>query len=58
MDEVAAAARPISPLTATRLRRGEAMRRGSAANRFDRGEAEAQFDALLAGMQFSEVAEQ
>jgi beta-N-acetylhexosaminidase len=58
MDEVAAAARPISPLTATRLRRGEAMRRGSAANRFDRGEAEAQFDALLAGMQFSELAEQ
>jgi beta-N-acetylhexosaminidase len=58
MDEVAAAARPISPLTATRLRRGEAMRRGSAGNRFDRGEAEAQFDALLAGMQFSELAEQ
>ena len=58
MEEVAAAARPISPLTAARLGRGEAMRRGSAASRFDRGEAEAQFDALLAGMQISELAEQ
>jgi beta-N-acetylhexosaminidase len=49
MEEVIAAARPISPLTAERLRRGEAMRRGSAANGFARGQVEAQFDALLAG---------
>jgi beta-N-acetylhexosaminidase len=49
MEEVIAAARPISPLTAERLRRGEAMRRGSAANDFDRAEAEARFDALLGG---------
>jgi hypothetical protein len=33
----------------TRLARGEAMRRRSAANGFDRKEVEAQFDALLAG---------
>jgi beta-N-acetylhexosaminidase len=49
MEEVIAAARPISPLTAERLRRGEAMRRGSVANGFARGQVEAQFDALLAG---------
>jgi beta-N-acetylhexosaminidase len=58
MEEVIAAARPISPLTAERLRRGEAMRRGSAANGFDRAEAEARFDALLAGAPISELAEQ
>jgi beta-N-acetylhexosaminidase len=58
MEEVAAAARPISPLTAARLRRGQAMRRGSAENGFDRAEAEARFDALLAGAPISEVAEQ
>jgi beta-N-acetylhexosaminidase len=51
MEEVIAAARPISPHTAERLRRGEGMRRGSAANGFDRAEAEARFDALLAGAQ-------
>ena len=56
MEEVVAAARSISPLTATRLARGEGMRRGSAAKRFDRGEAEADFDALLAGAHISEVA--
>jgi beta-N-acetylhexosaminidase len=48
MEEVVKAARPISPLTAARLRRGEALRRGSAAKGFDRAEAEARFDALLA----------
>jgi beta-N-acetylhexosaminidase len=57
MEEVVAAARSISPLSAARLRRGEAMRRGSAANCFDRAEVEAQFDAFLAGWQISEVAE-
>jgi beta-N-acetylhexosaminidase len=58
MEEVVAAARPISPLAAARLRRGEALRHGSAAKGFDRGAAEAQFDALLAGARISEVAEQ
>ncbi|MBV8508178.1 MAG: beta-N-acetylhexosaminidase [Alphaproteobacteria bacterium] len=58
MEEVVAAARPISPLTAERLRRGEAMRCGSAANGFDRKQIEAQFDALLAGARVSEVVEQ
>jgi beta-N-acetylhexosaminidase len=58
MEEVIAAARPISPLTAARLRRGEAMRLGSAVNGFNRAEAEAKFDALLAGARISESAEQ
>jgi beta-N-acetylhexosaminidase len=58
MEEVVAAARPISPLTAARLRRGEALRRRTAANRFDRREAEAQFDALLAGAQRLEFTSQ
>jgi beta-N-acetylhexosaminidase len=56
MEEVVATAGPISPLTAARLRNGEAMRRGSATNSFDRGEAEARFDAILAGAHSSEVA--
>src|SRR5207302_4532759 len=55
MEEVVAAARPISPLTAARLGRGEAMRQGSAAYRFDRREAEAQLDELLAGARISEL---
>jgi beta-N-acetylhexosaminidase len=58
MEEVVAAAQPISPLTAPRLRRGEAVRRGAAATGFDRRKAEAQFEALLAGARISEVAEQ
>ncbi len=58
MEEVVSAARPISALTAARLGRGEMVRRGSAAKGFDRGEAEAQFDALLAGARSSELAEQ
>jgi len=49
MEEVVAAARPISQLTAARLGRGEAMRCGSTPNGFDRKEVEARFDALLAG---------
>jgi beta-N-acetylhexosaminidase len=48
MKEVVAAARPISPFTAARLRRGEAMRLGSSTDGFDRAEAEVRFDALLA----------
>jgi beta-N-acetylhexosaminidase len=51
MEEVVAAARPISQLTAARLGRGEAMRRSSAANGFDRAEAEVRFDGLLVGAQ-------
>jgi beta-N-acetylhexosaminidase len=58
MEEVVSAARPISALTAARLGRGEVVRRGSAAKGFDRGEAEAQFDALLAGVRIFEHAEQ
>ena len=57
MAEVAAAAAPISPRTAERLTRGEALRRGLAENDFERREAEAEFDALLAGTQVSEFAE-
>jgi beta-N-acetylhexosaminidase len=48
MEEVVEAARPISPPTAARLRRGEALRRGAGATDFDREGVEAQFDALLA----------
>jgi beta-N-acetylhexosaminidase len=59
VEEVVKAARPISPLTATRLRRGEAMRlRSAAANGFNRAEAEAKFDALVSGARISESAEQ
>lgn len=54
MEEVAAAARPILPATMKRLARGEAMRRRSAIDDFDREDAEAQFDALLAGAPISE----
>jgi beta-N-acetylhexosaminidase len=58
MEDVVAAARPISPLTAARLGRGEAMRCGSTPNGFDRKEIEARFDALLAGRHVSEIAGQ
>ena len=58
MEEVVAAARPISQFTEARLGRGEATRCGSAANGFDREEVEAQFDAFLAGSDISEIAEQ
>jgi beta-N-acetylhexosaminidase len=58
MEEVAAAARPISPATMMRLARGEATRRRRAANGFDRAEVEAQFDALLAGEPISEASRQ
>jgi beta-N-acetylhexosaminidase len=47
MEEVAAAARPITPEAAARLARGEALRRRPAA--FERRAAEARFDRLLAG---------
>ncbi|MGA8552533.1 MAG: glycoside hydrolase family 3 N-terminal domain-containing protein, partial [Stellaceae bacterium] len=47
MEEIAAAASPVSPEAAARLARGEAMRGRLAA--FDREEAERRFDALLEG---------
>jgi beta-N-acetylhexosaminidase len=47
MEEVAAAAMPLSPVTTARLARGAALRRPPSP--FDRGAAEARFDALLAG---------
>jgi beta-N-acetylhexosaminidase len=49
MEEVVTAAGPISAETSTRLARAEAQRRGSVTGEFDRPQAEAQFDALLAG---------
>jgi beta-N-acetylhexosaminidase len=56
MDAIVSAAGPISPRTADRLARGEAMRRASGPRPFDRREAEAQFAALLAGAKVSELA--
>ncbi len=46
MEEIAAAASPVSSETAARLARGEALRHAPA--EFDRPEAERRFDALLA----------
>jgi beta-N-acetylhexosaminidase len=54
MEEVVAAAGPISPRTAERLARGEAIRLGASSDSFDREAAEGQFDALLAGARISE----
>ncbi len=51
MEEVAAAARPISNHAAERLARAEAVRCRHAEKGFERGEAEAQLDALLGGTQ-------
>jgi beta-N-acetylhexosaminidase len=47
MEEIAAAASPVSPEAAARLARGEAMRQAPA--EFDRPELERRFDALLEG---------
>jgi beta-N-acetylhexosaminidase len=57
MEEVVAAAEPIGPRTAERLARAEAMRRRSVAGAFERGDAEAQLDALLMGARIPEFAE-
>jgi len=57
MEEVIAAAEPIGPRTAGRLARAEAVRRRSVASGFERGEAEAQLDALLMGARIPEFAE-
>jgi beta-N-acetylhexosaminidase len=55
MEEIVAAVGPISGTTAARLARAEELRRYPAAARFDRREAEAQLDALLAKMQTSRL---
>ena len=47
MEEIATAARPISPDGAARLARGESMR--CLPSEFDRPETERRFDALIAG---------
>ena len=57
-EEVVGAARPILPQTMARLRRGEELRRSSSKPSFDRGEAQARFDALLAGAHIAEFVEQ
>jgi beta-N-acetylhexosaminidase len=57
MEEVIAAARPISPLTAARLGRAETLRCSSALDGFDRPNAEAEFDALIASARGLESAE-
>jgi len=49
MEAIAAATGPISARAAARLAQAEGVRRRSALLEFDRGEAEAQFDALWAG---------
>ncbi|HXO90100.1 MAG TPA: beta-N-acetylhexosaminidase [Stellaceae bacterium] len=49
MEAIAAATGPISARAAARLAQAEGVRRHSAFLEFDRGEAEAQFDALWAG---------
>jgi beta-N-acetylhexosaminidase len=57
MEEIAAAAKPISVATAGRLRQGDAIRSRSAANHFDRDEAEAQLDALFTGARNTELSQ-
>jgi beta-N-acetylhexosaminidase len=55
MAEIVAAAAPISAETSARLARGEALRRRSTVEGFDRREAEARFDALLTGAPVAEL---
>jgi beta-N-acetylhexosaminidase len=49
MEEIATVVGPLAPRTEARLARGDAIRRASATG-FDRHEAEAQFDGLMAGV--------
>jgi beta-N-acetylhexosaminidase len=56
MEAVVMAAGPIAAPTADRLARAEALRRASGPRPFDRREAEAWFDALLAGARVPELA--
>jgi beta-N-acetylhexosaminidase len=55
MQQVVAAATPISARTAERLARGEAMRTRATANAFDRAEADAELDALVADAPIAEL---
>ncbi len=57
MEEVAAAAEPVSALAAERLANAEALRRQYAAEGFDRAGAEARLDALLSGARTPEHVE-
>jgi beta-N-acetylhexosaminidase len=57
MEAVVAASNTISPATARRLAQAEGLRRRSAANGFERREAEAQLDVLLAERHSMEIAE-
>jgi beta-N-acetylhexosaminidase len=57
MEAIVAAAGPVSTRTAARMAQAEALRRGSEPRSFDRREAEARFDSLLAGPGISETAE-
>jgi beta-N-acetylhexosaminidase len=56
MEAVVTATRPIAAPTADRLARAEVLRRASGTRPFERSEAEAQFDALLAGARVPELA--
>jgi beta-N-acetylhexosaminidase len=58
MEAIAATTGPISPPTAARLARAEAIRRASGPQHFDRHEGEKRFEALLAGTGISELANQ
>jgi beta-N-acetylhexosaminidase len=55
MDEVVAATGLVSAETSARLARGEALRCRSTGEGFERREAEARFDALLAGAPVAEL---
>jgi len=57
MEEIVAAIGPISAHTAARMARAEALRCSSVSGSFDRPEAEARFDSLLAGKRISELSE-
>jgi beta-N-acetylhexosaminidase len=56
MEAVVTAAGPVSARAVDRLARGEKVRRRSGPRHFDRREAEAQFEALLAGARVPELA--
>jgi len=58
MEAIVAATAPISPPTAARLVRGEALRRSCGPQQFDRYAAEQRFEALLAGAAIAELAPQ
>ncbi len=57
MEAIVAAAGLVSTRTATCMAQAEALRRGSEPRSFDRREAEARFDSLLAGRAISGTAE-